>query len=246
MKQDNSARSLFADSARAHALMFDSPLAPVYDDKTGNRILVAFLGVGFGLFIALFIALRFLSGAAGARGMPAVNLAFVGFLMTAFVVTQGAYVRAPMAAVGLCRFSAWSRRERLYFFQVIPAATIAFASVFAGHLRTLLALHGPAGFLLFSVMTGLIWGMVQEFIYRGWLQTELTRRFGAIAGLLIANVLFTFGPLHLNYLISLNGVQWSGLAAVFGIGLFFGIIYWRSGNLWIPALMHGVWPPNMN
>ncbi|MEO8103072.1 MAG: CPBP family intramembrane glutamic endopeptidase, partial [Betaproteobacteria bacterium] len=213
-----------------------------YDDKTGIRILVAFLGVGFGLFFTL----RFLSDAAGVRGLPAVNLAFVVLLMTAFVLAQRAYVRAPMAAVGLGRFSAWSRQERLYFFQVIPAATVVFAIVFAGHLRTLLASHGPAGFLLFSVMTGLIWGMVQEFIYRGWLQTELTRRFGAIAGLLVANVLFTFGPLHLNYLISPGGVQWSGLAAVFGIGLLFGIIYWRSGNLWIPALMHGVWPPNMN
>ncbi|MEP7154485.1 MAG: type II CAAX endopeptidase family protein [Betaproteobacteria bacterium] len=242
MKHDNRARSLLADSARAHALMFDSPLAPVYDDKTGRRILVAFLGVGFGLFFAL----RFLSDAAGMRGTPVATLAFVVVLMTAIVLTQRFYVRTPMAAVGLRRFSAWSRRERLYFFQVIPIATVAFAILFAGHLRTLLALHGLAAFLLFSIVTGLIWGMVQEFIYRGWLQTELTRRFGAIAGLLIANVLFTFGPLHLNYLLSPNGVQWSGLAAVFGIGLLFGVIYWRSGNLWIPALMHGVWPPNMN
>jgi hypothetical protein len=42
------------------------------------------------------------------------------------------------------------------------------------------------------------------------------------------------------------GVRWGGLAAVFGIGLFFGIVYHRSGNLWIPAVMHGLWPPNMS
>ncbi|MEO8383702.1 MAG: type II CAAX endopeptidase family protein [Betaproteobacteria bacterium] len=241
MMQVNNACSLFADSACAHALMFDSPLRPVYDDKTGIRILLAFLGVGLGLFFAL----RLLSDAVGVRSLPVANLAFVAVLMAAFIVTQRVYVGAPMAAVGLRRFSAWSRRERLYFFQVIPIAAVIFTIVFADHLRTLLAAHGVAGFLLFSVVTGLIWGMVQEFIYRGWLQTELSRRFGAIAGLLIANLLFTFGPLHLNYFFTPNGIQWSGLAAVFGIGLLFGIIYWRSGNLWIPALMHGIWPPNM-
>ena len=29
-------------------------------------------------------------------------------------------------------------------------------------------------------------------------------------------------------------------AAVFAIGLLFGVLYWRSGNLWIVAVMHAV------
>src|SRR6202163_3513554 len=131
------------------------------------------------------------------------------------------------------------------FLEVVPLVTVVFAIVFHRLLLALLELHGVAGFLLFSILTGLLWGMVQEFLYRGWLQTELTRRFGAIVGLLVANVAFTFGPLHLNYLIGPGGVRWGGLAAVFGIGLFFGIVYYRSGNLWIPAVLHGLWPPNM-
>ena len=122
---------------------------------------------------------------------------------------------------------------------------MVFAIVFRSHLLALLAKHGLAGFLLFSVLTGLLWGIVQEFLYRGWLQPELTRRFGATTGLLAANAAFTFGPLHLNYLIDPAGVRWGGLTAVFGIGLFFGLVYYRSGNLWIPAVLHGLWPPNM-
>ncbi len=40
-------------------------------------------------------------------------------------------------------------------------------------------------------------------------------------------------------------VRWGGLAAIFAIGLFFGLVYWRSGNVWIPAVLHGLWPLNM-
>jgi uncharacterized protein len=232
---------VLADSARAHALMFERPLSPTYGNEAGMRILVAFLAVAIGLFFAL----RFAAESVGVRGLPAANLGFVVALLAAFIVAQWTFVRLPMAAVGLRRFPDWTRRERLYFLQVAPLAAVAFSFVFADHLRALLDRHGLVGFLLFSVLTGLLWGMVQEFLYRGWLQTELTRRFGAVAGLLAANTVFTFGPLHLNYLVGANGVQWAGLAAVFGIGLLFGLVYYRSGNLWIPAVLHGLWPPNM-
>ncbi len=232
---------MIAESLRAHALMFERPVAPKYADVAGMRMLVAFVAVAVGLFLAL----RYFSAVAGTRGSPAANLGFVVALLAAFAAAQRFFVRLPMAEIGLRRWADWTRRERLYFFQVVPLAAAAFAFLFRTHLRALLEQHGVAGLLLFSVLTGLIWGMVQEFLYRGWLQTELTRRFGAIAGLLVANVVFTFGPLHLDYLGGGTGVQWGGLAAVFGIGLFFGLVYHRSGNLWIPAMMHGLWPPNM-
>jgi hypothetical protein len=99
---------------------------------------------------------------------------------------------------------------------------------------------------VFSVLTGFAWGVVQEFLYRGWLQTELTRRFGGMPGLLVANLVFTFGPLHLDHVLGPHGPSWGTLAAIFGIGLLFGLIYRRSGNLWIPALLHGLWPLNMS
>lgn len=204
--------------------------------------MVAFLVVGVGMLFAL----RFVSDALGVRGLPAASVGSVVALLAAFLVAQREFVGAPMAVVGLCRFADWTRRERLYFLQVVPLAAVVFVVVFGDHLLALLDQHGLAGFLLFSVLTGLVWGIVQEFLYRGWLQTELTRRFGATAGLLAANAAFTFGPLHLNYLVGLDGVRWGGLVAVFGIGLFFGIVYSRSGNLWIPAVMHGLWPPNMS
>lgn len=242
MEPDTRPRSLLAESLRAHALQFEKPLAPTYDSAAGTRILVAF----FAVVIAMMLAQRWMSGAVGPTAWPAAKLGFVVAVLAAFLAAQRVWVRLPIAAVGLRRFTEWSRRERLYFFQVVPLAALAFALVFGAHLRGLLAQHGPGGFLIYSVLTGLLWGMVQEFLYRGWLQTELTRCFGGLAGLLAANLVFTFGPLHFNFLLGPTGMSWGRVAAVFGIGLLFGLIYRRSGNLWIPAVMHGLWPPNMS
>jgi membrane protease YdiL (CAAX protease family) len=241
MERDNPPRSLLADSLRAHALLFEAPLAPAHGEAAGMRMLVAFLVVGVGVFYAL----RFLLGAAGAGGLPAAKFGFVVALLAAFFVAHRFFVRVPMTAIGLRRLSEWTRRERLYLLQVVPLAVVAFTLVFRGYLAALLERHGLAGFLLFSVLTGLLWGMVQELIYRGWLQTELARRFGVIAGLVVANIVFTFGPLHFDYFTGPAGVRWGGLAAIFGIGLLFGVLYARSGNLWIPAVLHGLWPLNM-
>jgi membrane protease YdiL (CAAX protease family) len=69
------------------------------------------------------------------------------------------------------------------------------------------------------------------------LQSELVRRWGALAGILVANVLYTFGPLHWNYWSPVNLPMF---AAIFAIGLFFGTLFHRSGNLWIVAIMHGI------
>jgi membrane protease YdiL (CAAX protease family) len=242
MGRDPSQESLLSDSLRAHLLRFAVPLSPRHDGAAGTRVLVAFAGVAFGLFIAL----RALIDAIGLRGWPPATTGFVLALSLAFFALHRYYVRIGFAEIGLRGWPAWTRRERLYLLQVVPMAVVAFAFVFHAHLGTLLERHGLAGFLLFSLATGMLWGMVQEFLYRGWLQTELTRRFGAATGLLAANLVFTFGPLHFNYLTQAVGVNWAGLAAVFGIGLFFGLVYQRSGNLWIPALLHGLWPPNMS
>lgn len=235
-------RPLLEASLRAHALQFEQPLAPQYQDSAGNRVLVAF----FALVLGMMCAQRWLAGNVGADALPAARLVFVVTLLAAFFAAQQLVVGLPIAAVGLRPFSEWTRRERLYFVQVVPLAATAFAVVFAAHLRALAVQHGATRFWLFSVVTGLLWGMVQEFLYRGWLQTELTRRWGAFAGLLAANVAFTFGPLHFNFLLGPSGLGWGRVAAVFGIGLLFGLVYRRSGNLWIPAVMHGLWPPNMS
>src|SRR5256885_14950749 len=98
--------------------MFETPLAPTYGNAVGIRMLVAFLVVAVGLFLAL----RFLAGAAGLRGAPVANLGFVVALLAAFVVVQRAFVRVPMASMGVRRFAGWKVGGRLDLFVVVSLA----------------------------------------------------------------------------------------------------------------------------
>jgi membrane protease YdiL (CAAX protease family) len=86
----------------------------------------------------------------------------------------------------------------------------------------------------------LFFGFYQEVVYRGILQSEFVRRWGALIGILSANVFYTFGPLHWYYFAAQRSLAVPMFASTFAIGLFFGFLFWRSGNLWIVAVIHGI------
>ena len=95
--------------------------------------------------------------------------------------------------------------------------------------------------LAVMVLTYLLWGFYQELVYRGMLQTELVRRFGTLSGILVSNVLYTFGPLHFYHFLAASPRQAATvLAGTFAIGLFFAVLYRRSGNLALVGVFHGV------
>ena len=81
----------------------------------------------------------------------------------------------------------------------------------------------------------------QELVYRGILQTELVRRWGSILGILVSNFLFTFGPLHFyHFSHGVSGRALPVFTGVFLMGLFFGVLFRRSGNLAIVGILHGL------
>src|SRR5207249_188755 len=92
-------------------------------------------------------------------------------------------------------------------------------------------------YFLVSFVFYLSWGFYQEFIYRGFLQTELTRRYGAPAAILLATLIYTLGPLHLYQLYQ---GKFMFVAITFATGLALGILYHRSYNLWIVGILHGI------
>lgn len=58
-------------------------------------------------------------------------------------------------------------------------------------------------------------------------------------GILVSNVLFTFGPLHF-YHFSRAAASIPTFAAIFVTGLFFATLFERSGNLWMVGALHGI------
>lgn len=228
-------------SLRAHLWAFQRPPSALLDGQGQRRLLLAFALVALGLFGLG----RSIPQFATAAQLPLARSSFVLLLLLGFVLFHRHRVRLPWPLIGLPRWRDFGDAQRLFALQVIPLAALAFAWVFRSHLGALLQTHGLTGFVVHSLLTGLLWGIVQELLYRGWLQTALVARLGVPVGLLLANLIFTFGPLHWNLLAAAGGPQWGTLAAVFAIGLLFGALYQRSGNLWLPAILHGLWPLNM-
>jgi membrane protease YdiL (CAAX protease family) len=212
--------SWLAAHAKAHLLMFGPRVKESYSPASGLRLL------------AVFIILEAIVGPR--RAPPAVMLA--GALL---LIRYAGGV--PLSRIGLDGWGRWTPSEKSYFAQVLPLALVIFGAISAPRLRALAGdstLWAPAALM---ASWYLVWGFYQEVMYRGILQTELVRRFGPWLGIPIANMAFTFGPLHFYYWSTYQAPTIYGLfAAVFAIGLFFGALFHRSGNLFIVGTLHGV------
>ena len=146
------------------------------------------------------------------------------------LIRFGAGVR--FSQLGLRRWREWSTTEKSYLLQVALVFVAVFSWIFAERLRA-------ASWAVCA--SYLLWGFYQELMYRGILQTELVRRWRAPAAILTSNALYAFGPLHFYHLGVLPPLQAAlMLGTIFAIGLFFAVLYHRSGNLWIVGVLHGI------
>ena len=144
-----------------------------------------------------------------------------------------------LSEIGLCRWQGWSATEKSYFIQVSFIANFVFAVIFANRLRVILAEPHLLTRVWTIFLPYLLWGFYQEVVYRGILQTELVRRWGPLRGILVSNSIYAFGPLHF-YHFSHTHPALPMFVGIFAIGLFFGILFWSSGNLWMVAIFHGI------
>ncbi|MFK8114944.1 MAG: CPBP family glutamic-type intramembrane protease [Rubripirellula sp.] len=86
--------------------------------------------------------------------------------------------------------------------------------------------HGQSGFLFpLAMMIGLTPAICEELLFRGYIQTRLTKSFAPMAGIILSS--FLFAAFHMDFV---------HVVAVFPLGLFLGWISWRSGSLF-PAMM---------
>ena len=212
-----------------HILLFDKKPAPDYNALGGMRLLA----------IAILVeALRLVAVKQLYPAVPLVIFVLLFLVCALFLVRFVAGLR--FRQIGLYPWRDWTPVEKSYFIQLLILANIVFPFVFASRLRLIWAQPAALAIIWNGFVPYLFFGFYQEVIYRGMVQSELVRRWGAIAGILVANILYTFGPLHWNYFWSRGAVAVPMFAAIFAIGLFFGVLFRRSGNLWMVAVIHGI------
>jgi CAAX protease family protein len=170
---------------------------------------------------------------------PAPRLRII-LLLAVSVLVARLWAKASFSDIGFLPWRKWTATERLYFAQVLLLAAAIFIAVNIQRLSLFLGRFG-AWTTATVIAIELLWGFYQEVNYRGILQTELARRLG-VWGSLVANLVYTFGPLHFYHFTSER--SWAStvaiLAATFGIGLVFAFIFHRTRNLWLVGLMHGI------
>ena len=95
----------------------------------------------------------------------------------------------------------------------------------------------PQIFLYMIPISFLFIGPGEELVFRGVVQGLLRKAYGVVPAVLIASVLF--GVAHYLALVGQGRVTYIAIAT--GLGLVLGAVYERTGNVVVPAVIHGAW-----
>jgi uncharacterized protein len=223
---------------RGQLFLFDTPRATSYSSQQGDRILAVFILLEFAVRPVLRAgAARW--GIAGHLWWPLLEM---GFLTVLACLLVARFARVCLSQLGLYSWPRWSQIEKLYFPQIVCISIAVFSFFVSAELRTLWSRNDLWKIDLYVFVPQMIWGFYQEFLYRGLLQTELVRRWGTLSGILVSNLIFTFGPLHAYHfaLARANPRHLWIFAATFSIGMYFAVLFKRSGNLWMVGVLHGL------
>ena len=223
---------------RGQVFMFDKPIDAGWRPDQGLRLLAIFAFLEF----AFRPLLGTLAKSFGFNHQIWWQLASqIIFLGTAILVTL-VFAKVNLAQIGLRPWKSWSATEKHYFVQTLIITIDIFATLNFAGLKSIWLGGKIAQNALFLFLPQMVWGFYQEFLYRGLLQGELVRRWGPVRGILASNLVFTFGPLHFyNFELAARHHEYPWIfAGIFTIGLYFSILYHRSGNLWIIGILHGL------
>lgn len=105
----------------------------------------------------------------------------------------------------------------------------------AQHQLVDIGLENPEILLLLVPLSILLVGPGEELLFRGIIQRLLRGGFGTLGGVVLTSLLFSFA--HITAL-SGDGLL-PTLIVYFGLSLLLGSVYEWSGNLVVPALIHG-------
>ena len=207
---------------RGHLLQFDRRPAPAISPATGVRLLIG------------AVALEVLC-----HGLPTMPLWVRLPLLLALGLIAVRVSGLRFSEIGFRPWHAWTITEKSYFIQVLLIASVVFPIALAGPISARFREPELMASLWSVFVPYLFFGFYQEVVYRGMVQSALERWLGAWA-IVVANLLFTFGPLHWHYFFTRPSLAVPMLASIFAIGLYFGAVYYRSRNLWMPAVFHAL------
>lgn len=108
------------------------------------------------------------------------------------------------------------------------------------------AVNARPGNILNLILYCLLIGISEELLCRGWIQNSFLKRFGeskkgAFLSILFASLIF--GSIHIMNIFSGNTIL-ETVAQVLqttSLGFLFGTIYYKSGNIWTPIILHAVY-----
>ncbi|TWU40453.1 CPBP family intramembrane glutamic endopeptidase [Novipirellula artificiosorum] len=90
--------------------------------------------------------------------------------------------------------------------------------------------HGQSGFLIpIALLIGATPAICEELVFRGYVQTRLTKSWGPFFGIFLSS--FLFAAFHMDFV---------HIIAVFPLGVYLGWLSWRSGSLFPAMLAHFV------
>jgi len=105
-----------------------------------------------------------------------------------------------------------------------------------------------SGLALVNLLLGCILiGVCEEFLCRGWLLNEFLERFGDTKkgvwySIVISGIIF--GLMHIGNIFTIGQSVPTTVTQVIsaaGTGIFFGLIYYKTKNIWSVIVLHGLW-----
>jgi membrane protease YdiL (CAAX protease family) len=97
--------------------------------------------------------------------------------------------------------------------------------------------EAPVFLLAVAVLSILLVGPAEEFLFRGAVQGRLRRAFGPVGAIVGASLLF--GSIHALAVVGTLGATLVSVGLISIVSLVLGYVYEKTGNLVVPALVHG-------
>jgi hypothetical protein len=226
-----------------------------------NRPPVRAVGAGVGLAaLALLVGFALVLGVLSGLRLAGVALTPLVLLVVSLLLFQGVtmggvataylrYRRLSLAYVGLDRVLANPFRDGAV---AIVGYVLAFGAALTGAVvvsalglqagtnqAAEFAFEDPEVLLLLIPAAIVLIGPAEELLFRGIIQRRLREGFGPAAGVALAAALFAF--VHVTAVTGGVTARLTTVAVLFLPSLVFGSIYEYTGNLAVPALVHGAY-----